>query len=67
MPYDPPNQAAWMNAATKGYAAYKVADTVTSHEAWGLGSYCYFNINPASSPTTPSRCPVNAGSSSTTW
>ena len=20
---------------------------MTSHEAWGLGSYCYFNVNPA--------------------
>jgi Ricin-type beta-trefoil lectin domain len=45
MPYDPPNQAAWMNGSTKGYAAYKVASTVTSHEAWGLGSYCYFSTN----------------------
>ena len=47
MPYDPPNQAAWMNGPTRGYAAYKVGNSVTSHEAWGLGSYCYFNVNPA--------------------
>ncbi|MFF8683139.1 RICIN domain-containing protein [Streptomyces sp. NPDC015237] len=47
MPYDPPNQAAWMNGPTQGYAAYKVADSVTSHQAYGLGSYCYFNVNPA--------------------
>ena len=46
LPYDPPTQAAYMNGATRGYAAYKVADTVTTHEAWGLGSYCYFNLNP---------------------
>jgi hypothetical protein len=46
MPYDPPNQSAWMNGSTQGYAAYKVADTVTSHQAYGLGSYCYFNVNP---------------------
>ncbi|MBB5869067.1 hypothetical protein F4553_002446 [Allocatelliglobosispora scoriae] len=46
LPYDPPNQAAYMNGTTKGYAAYKVADSVTSHEAWGLGSYCYFNVDP---------------------
>jgi hypothetical protein len=45
MPYDPPNQASWMNGATRGYAAYKVANTVTSHEAWGVGSYCYFNVD----------------------
>ncbi len=47
MPYDPPNQAAWMNGSTNGYAAYKVASSVTSHEAWGLGSYCYFSSNPS--------------------
>ncbi|MFG2820529.1 RICIN domain-containing protein [Kitasatospora sp. NPDC048365] len=46
MPYDPPNQAAWTNGSTRGYAAYKVADSVVDHEAWGLGSYCYFNVNP---------------------
>jgi hypothetical protein len=45
MPYDPPNQAAWRTGAN-GYAAYKVADTVTTHEAWGMGSYCYFNVDP---------------------
>ncbi|ETK34639.1 RICIN domain-containing protein [Microbispora sp. ATCC PTA-5024] len=46
MPYDPPNQSAWMNGSTQGYAAYKVAAPVTRHEAWGMGSYCYFNVNP---------------------
>lgn len=45
MPYDPPSQAAWMNGSTQGYAAYKVADTVTSHQAYGLGSYCFFNVD----------------------
>lgn len=47
LPYDPPNQAAYMNGGTRGYAAYKVADNVTSHEAWGVGSYCYFNVDPS--------------------
>ena len=46
MPYDVPNQAAWMNGSLNGYAAYKVANSVTSHEAWGVGSYCYFNVDP---------------------
>jgi hypothetical protein len=46
MPYDPPNQATWRSGAN-GYASYKVADSVTTHEAWGLGSYCYFNVNPS--------------------
>jgi hypothetical protein len=42
-PYDPPNQAAWMNGSTNGWAAYKVGASVTSHEAWGLGAYCAFH------------------------
>ena len=42
MPYDVPNQTAWMSGKTAGYASYKVADNVTSHEAWGVGVYCYF-------------------------
>ena len=45
MPYDPPNQAAWMNGTTRGFASYKVANTVTTHEAWGVGSYCYFSAD----------------------
>ncbi|WP_188277646.1 RICIN domain-containing protein [Streptomyces sp. CBMA152] len=47
MPYDPPGQAAWMNGSTRGYDAYKVAASVTRHEAWGLGSYCYFSADPS--------------------
>ncbi|WP_063795533.1 discoidin domain-containing protein [Paenibacillus sp. Soil750] len=42
IPYDVPNQAAWMDGSKNGYASYKVADTVTTHEAWGLGVYSYF-------------------------
>ena len=44
--YDQPNQAAFMNGTIRGYAAYKVADTVTTHEGWGMGSYVYFNVDP---------------------
>jgi hypothetical protein len=43
MPYDVPNQGAWKNNGVNGYPAYKVADSVKSHEAWGLGSYSFFN------------------------
>ncbi|MWC28833.1 S-layer homology domain-containing protein [Paenibacillus sp. MMS18-CY102] len=44
IPYDPPAQADWMsnNGTVNGYASYKVADGVTTHEAWGLGIYSYF-------------------------
>ncbi|WP_328606988.1 RICIN domain-containing protein [Amycolatopsis sp. NBC_00345] len=47
MPYDVPDQAGWMNGSTQGYSAYQVGPNVTSHEAWGLGSYCFFNTNPS--------------------
>jgi hypothetical protein len=46
MPYDPPNQAAWTHDGVNGFAAYKVADSVRTHEGWGLGSYCFFNVDP---------------------
>jgi hypothetical protein len=46
MPYDVPDQAEWMSGTTQGFAAYRVDAAVTSHEAWGLGSYCFFNRNP---------------------
>jgi hypothetical protein len=45
MPYDPPNQDAWMNGDTRGYAAYKVDGSVKDHKAFGLGSYCFFNVD----------------------
>ncbi|MET9992889.1 glycosyl hydrolase [Streptomyces mutabilis] len=44
MPYDPPSQADWMSSPTvEGHASYKVGASVTSHQAWGLGVYSYFN------------------------
>ncbi|MCS0605388.1 coagulation factor 5/8 type domain-containing protein [Streptomyces sp. LP11] len=58
--YDAPNQAAVQDGSVKGYAAYKVGANVTTHEGWGLGSYCYYNVNPSivqhhgfSAPNTP--------------
>ncbi len=46
LPYDPPSQEAWRHGEVNGYASYKVADTVTTHEAWGLGVYCVFHAAP---------------------
>ncbi|GHO77548.1 coagulation factor 5/8 type [Ktedonobacter sp. SOSP1-85] len=44
MPYDPPAQSAWMEApGVDGWAAFKVADTVTSFAGYGMGSYSFFN------------------------
>ena len=44
MPYDPPNQAAWMEApGVDGWAAFKVANSVTTFSGYGMGSYSFFN------------------------
>ena len=61
MPYDPPDQSSWMNGGTDGYAAYKVADSVTSHQAWGLGSYCYFSTNSSVQATNAFEAPDTSG------
>ena len=43
MPYDPPSLTAWRQGDVNGYASYKVADGVKTHEAWGLGVYSVFH------------------------
>jgi hypothetical protein len=44
LPYDPPSQSAWSESpGVDGYASYKVANTVTSHQAYGLGVYGVFD------------------------
>jgi fibronectin type 3 domain-containing protein len=43
MPYDVPSQSAWMDGSIDGYASYNVSPTVTTHQAYGLGVYSYFN------------------------
>ena len=43
IPYDPPDQASYLSApGVSGWASYKVAASVNSHEAWGLGIYSVF-------------------------
>ncbi|MCX0242493.1 MULTISPECIES: discoidin domain-containing protein [Streptomyces] len=59
--YDAPNQAAVQNGNIKGYAAYKVDDSVNTHEGWGLGSYCYFNVDPSIRQDHGFEAPVKAG------
>ncbi len=67
MPYDPPSQSAWSEApGVDGYASYKVANTVTSHQAYGLGVYAVFinstNIScfdAIETPTNPQQVNVH--------
>lgn len=45
IPYDPPSQSVYTSGpGVNGWASYKVADTVTNHEAWGLGIYSVFTF-----------------------
>ena len=65
MPYDPPDQAAWMEApGVDGWAAFKVADKVTSFSGYGMGSYCFFNqgvgIFAANAFEVPSTLPTGS-------
>ena len=61
MPYDPPTQADWQHDGVLGWAAYKVADHVREHEAWGMGSYIYTNVNPSLHASTAFEVPVGPG------
>ncbi|KUH40191.1 MULTISPECIES: discoidin domain-containing protein [Streptomyces] len=59
--YDAPDQAAIQNGTTKGYAAYRVDDSVDTHEAWGLGSYCNYNVDPTIRQDHGFKTPVKPG------
>ncbi|WP_049576128.1 discoidin domain-containing protein [Nonomuraea sp. SBT364] len=61
LPYDPPSQAAYMNGTTKGWAAYKVGDSVDAHEGWGLGSYCVFTTDASIQVDHGFEVPVKPG------
>jgi hypothetical protein len=65
MPYDPPSQAAWMEApGVDGWAAFKVADSVTSFTGYGMGSYSFFdkgvNIFAAHAFEVPTTLPASS-------
>ena len=59
LPYDPPSQDAWSHDGVNGYASYKVADQVTSHQAYGVGIYAVFidctNISCFNAMETPTN------------
>jgi len=65
MPYDVPNQAAWMEApGVDGWAAFKVAGGVTSFSGYGMGSYSFFNqgvdIDAAHAFEVPATLPASS-------
>lgn len=63
IPYDAPTQQAWSSApGVHGWASYKVANTVRTHDAFGLGAYSVFRhpdvtlTRAIEVPTTPRVC-----------
>ncbi|HVU65910.1 MAG TPA: adenylyl cyclase, partial [Ktedonobacteraceae bacterium] len=65
MPYDPPSQAAWMEApGVNGWAAFKVGRNVRSFHGYGMGSYSFFNqgvdIYAANAFEVPSNLPAGS-------
>ena len=61
LPYDAPNQAAWQHDGVLGWAGYKIADSVKTHELWGGGSYVYNNVDPTIHATRGFEVPVTPG------
>jgi hypothetical protein len=65
IPYDPPTQESWMDGSKKGFASYKVAEDVQSHQAWGLGIYSFFGVRGDTDPgvrlQSAIECPEGAG------
>ncbi|MFJ9635730.1 discoidin domain-containing protein [Streptomyces sp. NPDC101178] len=59
--YDAPNQSAIQNGDTKGFAAYRVDDSVNVHEGWGMGSYCNYNVDPTIRQDHGFKAPVKPG------
>jgi hypothetical protein len=61
IPYDPPTQSSFTSApGVNGWASYKVAGGVTTHEAWGLGVYSVFR-HPDVTLTRAIEVPSKAG------
>ena len=61
MPYDPPSQSAWMDGSSDGYPSIAVANSVTSFQAYGLGVYCFFNVNPSEISANALTSPSSSG------
>ncbi|HZD76696.1 MAG TPA: coagulation factor 5/8 type domain-containing protein, partial [Acidobacteriaceae bacterium] len=43
LPYDPPIQSEWKDGSANGYPSYVVSAGVTTHQAYGLGIYSFFD------------------------
>lgn len=61
LPYDPPSQQLWMDNKALGYPSYFVAPTVTTHTAYGLGIYSFFNQGVSIAEENAVIVPVRTG------
>jgi hypothetical protein len=62
MPYDAPDQAAWMASKTfDGYPAFQVSTGVRSFHGYGMGSYSFFNQGVPIYATEAFEAPHTAG------
>ena len=62
MPYDVPNQAAWMSSpSTLGYAAVKVSPSADHFTGYGIGTYSFFNQGVDIFAAHAYEVPTNAG------
>ena len=55
LPYDAPSQSAWSHNGVNGYASYKVANTVTSHQASTGSASMACSQAPPRNALTPSK------------
>ncbi len=61
LPYDVPNQAAWKNGSANGYASYDVSNSVSTHVAYGVGVYSYFDLGQNIVEDTAISVPITTG------
>jgi len=61
MPYDPPDQAAFSHDGIDGFPAIVWSESAEGFEGWGLGSYCFFHVNPTIHAAHSYEVPLDAG------
>jgi hypothetical protein len=61
MPYDVPSEAAWIDGSIDGYASYYVSPTVTTHTAYGVGVYSFFDLGVDIIANSGITVPIAAG------
>jgi hypothetical protein len=50
-----------MDGSSDGYPSIAVASSVTSFQAYGLGVYCFFNVNPSEVSANALTSPASSG------